>query len=345
METERISKWFEHFADRECVGSSELYDYLSRQIAKDEELVQLASYAREGQPVPNLFLGAVHYLLLGGKDHLLKYYYQSMTDNPKNIEESFPHFKDFCITHKEEIILLLQQKIVQTNEVRRCAYLYPAFCYIYEKTKKPLAFIEIGTSAGLQLIWDKYAYSYGKEEVFGHKESDVHIHAEIIGENKPQFLQESPPVTARIGLDLHINDVKKAHDSLWLRALIWPEHTERVILFDQAVQKLRKEEVTLIEGDGVGLLSKIVKTISIDSTLCIYHTHVANQMPLEVKNLLLENIQKIGKERDIFHLHNNICDTKLRLDSIVSGVESSELVAETDGHGRWFKWELVSVNS
>jgi hypothetical protein len=345
MEKGNLARWFRNFAVRECAGSSDLYEHLSLQIAEDVNLLQLASHARTGQPIPNLLLGSVHYLLLSGKEHSLKNYYKSITNTPEKADEAFAPFKEFCMTYQEEIIVLLQQKIVQTNEVRRCGYLYPAFCYIHEKTKKPLSFIEIGTSAGLQLIWDKYAYSYGTNEVFGNQESDVHIHAEVIGENQPQLLQESPLVAARIGLDLHINDVKKDHDSLWLRSLIWPEHTERVVLFDQAVQRLRKEEVTLIEGDGITLLPEVVKLVPADSTLCIYHTHVANQMPLEVKNLLLEKVKEIGKDGEVFHLYNNIHDTKLRLDSIVNGVESSELVAETDGHGRWFKWELASVNS
>jgi hypothetical protein len=107
-----------------------------------------------------LFFGAVHYLLLKGADHPLKDFYPSIVSNPKSYEDSFEYFKDFCLTHRNEIESILKTKLVQTNEIRRCAYLYPIFCTIYEKVKKPLALIEIGTSAGLQLLWDKYSYSY-----------------------------------------------------------------------------------------------------------------------------------------------------------------------------------------
>jgi hypothetical protein len=345
MEKERISNWFKQFASTECAGSSELYEYLSLQIAEDDDLLQLASHAQSGQPIPNLFLGAVHYLLLDGEDHPLKQYYKSIVSNPLQSKEVFTSFKDFCMTYQGKIIKILQEKLVQTNEVRRCAYLYPAFCYVYEKTGKSLSFIEIGTSAGLQLIWDKYAYSYGIDEIFGNVDSDVLIQTEILGTNSPQLLQTPPPVASRIGLDLHTNDVKQEEDYLWLRALIWPEHTERVELFNQAVNRLRKEEITLMEGDGVALLSNIAEQIPEDSTLCIYHTHVANQMPVEVKELLLQKVSEIGQTRDVFHLYNNIRDTKLRLDYMVNGIAHHELIAETDGHGKWFKWELASVNS
>ena len=55
----------------------------------------------------------------------------------------------------------------------------------------------------------------------------------------PQLLKESPPVVERIGLDLHVNDLHSDEDYLWLRALIWPEHKERLELFDQAASLVK----------------------------------------------------------------------------------------------------------
>lgn len=69
---EQISNLFRNFSIKECKGSSDLYEYLSMKIAEDEEVLTLSSYAQVGQPVPNLLLGAVHYLLLAGKEHHLK---------------------------------------------------------------------------------------------------------------------------------------------------------------------------------------------------------------------------------------------------------------------------------
>lgn len=155
---ELISQIFLNFAEKECKGSSLLYEHLSIEIARNEMILDICMNARKGQPIPNLLFGAVHYLLLKGKLHPLKEYYPSIVESPKSYQHSFPFFKDFCLEYKRELEKILQSRMVQTNEVRRCAYLYPAFCTIYEKVRKPLALIEIGTSAGLQLFWDKYAY-------------------------------------------------------------------------------------------------------------------------------------------------------------------------------------------
>jgi hypothetical protein len=336
-----LAEKFNNFSSNECRGSSDLYEFLSLKIAEDEELLNLAANAREGQPVPNLFLGAVHYLLLQGKDHRLIDYFPSITENPKPYERSFLYFKDFCHQYKNEIISILQTKLVQTNEVRRCSYLYPTFGYIYEQIKKPLALVEIGTSAGLQLFWDKYSYSYGtNEDVYGEKDSEVHITSEIKGNITPTFPKSSPPVATRIGLDLHVNDLSIDENYFWLNALIWPEHADRRELFKKAANYVRKNSLTLIEGDGVQLLPELVSQISKDYAVCVFHTHVANQMPKETKEKLFAEIEELGKGRDIFHIYNNMKDRDLHLDYYIDGKEHCKVVGQTDGHGRWFTWEM-----
>ena len=333
-----LSQSFIKFAMNECRGSSELYEYFSLEFARDDELLEICKNASKGQPVPNLLFGAVHYLLLKGKEHKLKDYYPSIVSNPKPFNGAFTSFKDFCLQYKTEIILLLQQRLVQTNEVRRCAYLYPVFSLIYKKTRKPLALIEIGTSAGLQLLWDMYSYSYGTSEVFGNKNSTLRITSEIIGENIPFLSSTPPPVSKRIGIDFNPVNLNDEDEELWLKALIWPEHKERRLLFENAASYMKKNRVDLVKGDGVRILNKYVDVMPRDSTICIYHTHVANQMPLEVKELLLSTIHDIGKEQDVFHVYNNVQDRYLHLDYYVDGIEHKETIAETDGHGRWFIW-------
>src|SRR5690625_5380720 len=82
-------------------------------------MLSISSYALAGQPIPNLFLAAVHQLLLKGKGHALASFYPSLAEHPRDKSQSFQHFKEFCLTHREEIIKILQTRLVQTNEVGR----------------------------------------------------------------------------------------------------------------------------------------------------------------------------------------------------------------------------------
>ncbi|MCM3626640.1 DUF2332 domain-containing protein [Paenibacillus glycanilyticus] len=342
VDTQVLSGQFRRFAERECKDSSILYEHLASQIADDPTLLELAAHSKPGQPAPNLLLGAVHYLLLQGTDHELALYYPSIVTEPKDTSGAFKWFKLFCEQYAVEITHLLRTKLVQTNEVRRCAYLYPSFCHIHGLTQKPLSLIEIGTSAGVQLLWDKYSYSYQPKPdlEYGQEHAALIIRSEIKGDKQPLFHKTSPPVAARIGIDLHVNNLDQPDDYLWLKSLIWPEHKERIAYFEAAADYLAKYKVELMEGDGVALLPEIISKISNDSTVCIFHTHAANQFPSETKIKLLEYIQELGKVREVFHLYNNLWDRDLHLDYYVNGIENKLTLAETDGHGRWFKWKL-----
>ena len=141
MPAEVSSRLFLEFAEKECKGSSPLYEYLSVKISEDDELLSICGKANKGQPVPNLLFGAVHYLLLKGKVHPLREFYSSIVSNPRAYKDSYNPFRDFCLIYRNEIESILTTKLVQTNEIRRCAYLYPVFCTVYEMAKMPLALI------------------------------------------------------------------------------------------------------------------------------------------------------------------------------------------------------------
>lgn len=335
---EDIARTFVDFSKNECQGSSPLYAALAWGVSTDMDLLELCQYARSGQPIPNLFFGSVHYLLLKGKNHPLKEYYPSIVNQPKDLKDAYPEFKKFCLFHKDEIAYLLKVRLVQTNEVRRCGYLYPVFSTIYRNTNKPLALIEIGTSAGFQLLWDYYAYSYGNDEWYGNSGSELRIAVDVNGDKFPEVAKQSPKIGLRIGFDLNVVDLHNKEEQLWLRSLIWPEHEERVVMFNQAADYVLQNKLTLIEGNGLELLDRYVEDIPLAQTICIYHTHVANQMSIEDKKYLLRKVESIGKTRDVYHIYNNIQDDKLHLDYYKDGKGHFSTVAETESHGRYFTW-------
>lgn len=81
METGYIKERFLAFAESECKGNSELYYQLSIRVSNDDELLKIAAFTRTGQPIPNIFFAAVHYLLLKNPGHELAKYYPSIQKN------------------------------------------------------------------------------------------------------------------------------------------------------------------------------------------------------------------------------------------------------------------------
>jgi hypothetical protein len=333
-----LSERFQMFAESECRGSSPLYYALSHALASDDSLLEIAEQSRSGQPVPNLFFASVHYLLSFGISDPLCALYATCTETPTNPSQAYPVFRDFVLRHREEVISLLQSRLVQTNEVRRCAYLFPALLFaasLYDS--KPLALIEIGTSAGLNLLWDRYRYSYGGSAIYGDSPSPVLVTSSFRGTTPSILTEPLPAISHRIGLDLNIVDTTISDQTKWLRALIWPEHHERRKLLDAAL-KLRAEiKLDLRVGDGFSLYSEVAEEIPGESLLCVYHTHVANQIAKVAKGAFLRSVEELGKRRDVIHVFNNI-HPDLHLTVYKNGESYDVPLANTDGHARWIEW-------
>ncbi|KPN89652.1 DUF2332 domain-containing protein [Lysinibacillus sp. ZYM-1] len=333
-----LSRQFRMFAKQECEGSSPLYEHLANKIAADEELLEIASLIPQNQPAPNLLLAAVHYLLASLKDPLANYY-ASFTTTPHPIQEVYPVFKTFVMEHAAELKTLLQEKLVQTNEIRRCTYLYPMMTEIYHKHQQPLAFIEIGASAGLQLGMDHYNYCYNHQLSIINTDYDCILFSENRGETLPDSVSKPLVVSQRIGIDLNPIDLRRIEESQWLQALIWPEHHERRMLLNEVLPIFHRLDIQLIKGDAIQLVKELSQTIEQEAMLVVYHTHVANQMPLELRHVLMEQLKEISMVRPLYHCYNNLFDLQLHQDFINHGTISSIRTMErADGHARWFKW-------
>ena len=76
---------------------------------------------------------------------------------------------------------VLQTHRTQTNEVARCATILPALAQLSE----PLALIEVGASAGLCLLYDRWRYHYTGASVnqwIGPAESPVTLSCQLEGD-------------------------------------------------------------------------------------------------------------------------------------------------------------------
>ncbi len=59
-----LAERFERFGAKECAEESPLYAKLALGVARDPDLLAIAAKGAPGQPPPNLFFAAVHFLLL-----------------------------------------------------------------------------------------------------------------------------------------------------------------------------------------------------------------------------------------------------------------------------------------
>ena len=324
-------------------NASPLYSYLCLEIAKDPSVLLLTANADRHTQIPHLLFGAVHYLLLGGTQHPLRNYYPDLTDSSFPIANIYPHFHDFCMEHSEEIRVLVNTRRVQTNEVGRCAPLLPAFGLVSQRTaRKPLALVEIGASAGLHLRLDYYHYNYGPIGSVGDNASTVQLTCEVRGEHTLPIPSQMPVIVQRVGLGIHPVNVNDEDETRWLRALIWPEHRDRMYLLDAALDIARQHPVHIIEGNAVHSLPELLSSLPQDVTVCLYHSYTLNQTPQDVRQQILDQVLEASKQRDLYRISQEWYfgqhQPHLHLFSYHQGQMQSELLAYCETHGRWVEW-------
>lgn len=339
--TDSLAEHFARFAADECAGYAPLYERLASGIAEDREVLALAAGAAMGQPAPNLLLGAVHYLLLCGADDALARFYPSVVPSPAPPAGAYPAFRAFCLDRRNEIGWLLSSRRVQTNEVGRCAYLYPAFARIAARAGRPLALVEIGASAGLNLNWNRYAYRYaGDETVYGDAASPVVVESEARGGALPPLPRSAPPVASAVGVDLHAIDAADPDQALWLRALVWPEHRQRGALLAAALALARTHPPRVVAGDGVEQVRRLLDEIPANALPCVFHTHALYQFPDDRARLAAE-LAELGKRRDLCYLaveDDGSGSAAAELTTCEDGHRRGALLARCHGHGRWIDW-------
>ncbi|MGN7476610.1 DUF2332 domain-containing protein [Solibacillus silvestris] len=289
------------------------------------------------QPKPNLFFAAVQYLAQKTNDPLTQVFQCS---GLIDFNVSFDLLKGFWRAYEAVLINILQTKFVQTNEVQRSAYLYPVFHEIYERAQKPLTLIEIGTSAGLLLNLDLFQYEISQDEnrTFGDFSSSMKISAANYGAALPKM--EPFRVFRRCGIDLNIIDLSNEEDYLWLQSLIWPEQKDRKKNLE-IVRSIHNEcEKELYEGNFLHIIPGILDSVCMDSQIVIFHTHVANQFPAQLKEDLIGLLTKESAKQPIYHVYNNMYDSNLHVDFIANrDCISHKVLKNTDGHGNFFYWE------
>jgi len=340
---EVLARHFQWFAEREAEPAfSPLYARLCRGIAADPEVLALAADTPPDQPAPNLLLGAVHYLLLGGVTHPLAAFYPSLSSSP-DPGDAYPAFHRFCLDHAADIRELLLTRRVQTNEVARCACLLPAFALVArQKPGAPLSLIEIGASAGLNLLWDRYGYDYDNGRRYGIPDSPLQIPCIWRGDILPPLPSPLPEAAFRVGIDLRPVDTSDSDAVLWLRALIWPEHHERVSRLQQALEIARTHRPEVIAGDALNLLPEIVVQAPRNTTLGIFHSLTIYQFTAEQRERLTSQLLELSMQRAIFRIaferDLRAEHPQLRLFSYTRGIAAEQVLANCSAHGRWLEW-------
>jgi hypothetical protein len=159
----------------------------------------------------------------------------------------------------------------QTNEIGRSAVLLGGFAEVARETGLPLALLEIGASAGLNLRWDHYRYELGAC-AWGDPASPVRIAAQWRG--SPPALPHSIDVAERAGCDKAPLDPRSPADRRSLLAYCWPEQRERVERLTAALALTSSDELSVERAHAAEWLEKQLASRRPGVATLVYHSVV-----------------------------------------------------------------------
>jgi hypothetical protein len=315
-------------------------------VAKDAEILAIAAMAPPGQSAPRLLITSVQYLYLRTKKSSVAglYDYTLSEDSV-----SFDTFRSFCLDHQDEISRLVSSPLLPTTtsmNFNRAAQLLPAFGFVYELSgKKPLALVEIGASAGLNLLWDKYGYNYGGGMAYS-RGSSVQISCELRGACVPPLPDKLPSVASRVGIDLHPVDILNDDIARWLIASLSPRslisaRSDTEARLERIREIVRRESPNVMKGDAIDLLRGVLEHAPQEAALCIYHTHTLEQFSIHKIKKLFQIATEFSQRRDVYqvsieHLRRKPPDLELIL--YRKSRMRRRLLAHCAESGAWLEW-------
>jgi hypothetical protein len=297
-----------------------LYGRLALELADDPAVSSLLGDDVHWRVPLQLFSG-LHYLVLSGR--------ASWDDVGAALRAEAPFLRDWLAGER-----------VQTNEVGRCWWLVPCFLEVSRRTGFDVFdCVELGCSAGLNLIWDRYAYAYEHGEwgagglvLRGDERSPV----------PAELLALRLRVRSRVGVDAAPPDLRADDAARFLKSFVWAGRDDRLDRVDRAVDVWRRDPPETVVGDMLDELPGLLARRRDDGLLVLWQSAALNYLPRERQVRVRELLDEAGAEGPLAFV-----ETWQPLDGTHDyyglfvqtwpGGERVE-VAHADFHGDWLDW-------
>lgn len=234
-------------------------------------------------------LGALHAAAMSNTAPDLTAVYPPQTQDAP-ITTVWPVVKTFLDTNREWVSDFLKQA-PQTNETRRAIMLTAGFLSLAQRFNMPMNLLELGASAGLNTIWDRYHYQTDSWS-WGDPNS-VTIGTKWEGPPPPVYA--NPNILARAACDIHPLDVSDDTSVRRLRSYIWADQAQRLERFDGAVKLARDAGYKVDQADAAEWLAQKLASRPQGALTVVYHSVFFQYPPKETRQRLRDLIRQEGE--------------------------------------------------
>ncbi|UVO50973.1 DUF2332 domain-containing protein [Sphingomonas sp. SUN019] len=227
----------------------------------------------------------------------------------------------------------------QTNEAGRSAGLMTGLLHIAEHYGPRVGLLEIGSSAGLNLLIDRYAFDLGGVRA-GPGDAELTI--------RPDWRGPPPPavpiaIESVRGVDIAPVDVRDSAPAERLEAYVWVENIERQERLATAIDMVRRHSVSLDQGDAAAWVeARLAEPQPAGVTRVLMHSVVWQYLPPPTQARIRDAMDAAGARATpdrplgwvMMEPNRDLHRHEVRVRGW-PGDRAMELVALTHAHGAW----------
>lgn len=245
--------------------------------------------AHQGDALPLRLMGGLHALARSGRDEALSAVY------PPGTAPDDDGLWTVVSRALEEKAAFLQPWLdgpPQTNEVGRSAALMAGLLVLADRFGLPFALHELGASAGLNTVLDRYAFRLGETEA-GAAGSPVRL--------EPAWTGRSPPdapvaVIRHAAVDRNPLDVRDPATRERLSAYVWADQRARLARLEAALDLAAVDPAPIAQADAADWLEAALD-VAPEPGVCrvVMHTIAYQYFPPEGQARIRAHMARVGE--------------------------------------------------
>jgi len=222
--------------------------------------------------LPLRLVGGLHALVQAGKDDALARVFDGTITEPDAIAAAV---NAALVAHDAAVLPWLDGP-PQTNEAGRSAALMTGLLAVARRHGPRVELLEIGSSAGINLLIDRYGFDLGGTRV-GPDDAPVVIRPDWLGD-----APEAPPlaIVSVRGCDIHPMDATDPAVEARLAAYVWAETPARLERLRGGIAMMRERGVDLVRADAADWVeARLVEPQAAGVTRVLMHSVVWQYLP------------------------------------------------------------------
>lgn len=286
--------------------------------------------------LPLRIAGGLHALYLSGEAPALGAIYRGEDADDVAV------VRDTIAAHEARLMPALDGP-PQTNEAGRSSNFVAALLWLAEQGLPPrFECREIGSSAGINLMMNRFAYDLGGVKV-GVADPAMAFQPEWQGDVPPAHAIE---IVSLKGCDVAPVDLTDPAQALRLKGYIWPEHAVRFERMEAAIAAARIKAPDLVEMDAAAFVEQeLAQPQDAGTTRVLMHSIVWQYVPKDQQGRVIAAMEAAGAratpERPLAWIALEANRDTHRHELVVRywpGAAEGKLLAEAHPHGAWIRW-------